>query len=139
MKAVRIRETRGLNPAFSPRGYYRALKEGREYEFNLEVTYSEGSIAEGPEVVVQCLLPEPTMIPADEECHAAVSKRLNAMKDRLAKLKKMAAPEVLKTLPPGLQKYVRVLSEKWDGSRIEQIISGQSELELRKETGEEDE
>lgn len=136
MKAVRIKEMTGMNPAFSVRDYYRAQRAGREYEIPLEVTYKEGSVVEGPEVVIQCVLPNPTMIPADKECHDAVMKRLGKMKARLEKLRKLAAPEVLEGLPSGLQKYVRVLSEKWDGSRTEAIIKGELTLPFKEESGE---
>lgn len=138
MKAVRIKETVGRNPAFNQRDYYRAQREGREYEVELFITYAVGSVAQGRDVVIQCTLPDPTMVPADEECHATVLARLHTpgMRDRLEKLEVMSTPEVFEKLTPALKKYVQVLSDKWDGSPIAAIIKGEEELELREESGE---
>ena len=57
------------------------------------------------------------MVPADEECHAAVLKYLTstAVRDRFEKLKQMAAPEVFEKLPKGLQQYVQNGQQQVEG------------------------
>ena len=130
MKARRIRETTGLNPAFVARSYWAAKRAGKEYDIDIETTYKVGTIAEGPGVLVQCALAEPTMVPADEECHAAVKKFLEhpARKAQFAKLKAMADPAVFDKLPKGLQDYVRAVSDKWKDSATAAVTRGEKDF-----------
>jgi hypothetical protein len=127
---MRIAETTGFNPAFNARSYWAARRTGKPYEIPHDITYPVGSYAEGRGVLVQCTLPEPTMVPADEECHAAVLRYLTseAVRDRFEKLKQMAAPEVLEKLPQGLQQYVRIVNNKWKDSPTAAVARGEKDL-----------
>jgi len=127
---MRIAETTGFNPAFNARSYWAARRTGKTYEIPHDITYPVGSYAEGRGVLVQCTLPEPTMVPADEECHAAVLKYLTseAVRDRFEKLKQMAAPEVFEKLPQGLQQYVRIVNNKWKASPTAAVAGGEKAL-----------
>ena len=130
MKAIRIAETTGFNPAFNARSYWAAKRAGKTYEIPHDITYPVGSYAEGRGVLVQCTLPDPTMVPADEECHAAVLKYLTseAVRDRFEKLNQMAAPEVFEKLPQGLQQYVRIVNNKWKDSPTAAVARGEKNL-----------
>lgn len=130
MKATRLVEMSGINPAFNPDLHRAALRGGEPYSVPAEITYPAGSTAEGDDVFVHCTCPEPTMVPADEECHERVVRYFSSdkVKDRLQKLQKMATPEVFKHLTPELQHYVRVVSEKWSGSTAEAIVFGEEPL-----------
>ena len=126
MKARRITDTRGFNPAFNVKAFHAAARQGKEYPIAQLVTYPAGSIAEGSGVVLQCTLPQPTMVPADEECHAAVVAYLThpARRDAMDRLKKMKVPEVFNQLPKGLQDYVRSINEKWQGTQSAAVSTG---------------
>ncbi len=136
MKAERIKETTGMNPAFVPRSYHRAKAAGEVYEIPPEITYPVGSIADGRGVLIQCVLPEPTMVPADAECHAAVREYLESpgLRRQFEKLQQMGAPEVFDTLPKGLQKYVRAVLDKWQDSPTAAIARGEKRLPDLKKT-----
>ena len=131
MKAERIVKTNGRNPAWSPRLYHSHRAAGTEYNVPMELFFEPGTIAEGPGVVVQCLLPEPTMIPADEECHAAVRKYLESpgLRKQFEKLKQMATPAIFEQLPADLQSYVKRIMDKWDGSPTAAIARGEAKLD----------
>ncbi len=139
MKARRIRPTRGINPAFVPRSYHRAKAAGEDYPIPCVIDYPVGSLAEGPGVVVQCCLAEPTMTPADEECHAAVVAFLThpARKKHFDKLKKLTDPVIFDKLPAGLKNYVETVNSQWKGSQTAAISRGEAEVPALNEPTEE--
>lgn len=118
MKARRIKETRTFNPAWDAKKHHAAKRSGKAYEIPMLITFPVGTIQEGSDCVLQCCLPDPTMIPADEECHAAVVAFLThpGRKKQMAKLKKMLIPQIFDKLPKGLQDYVKSVNAKWEGS-----------------------
>jgi len=130
MLAIRIKETVEFNPAFSPKASARAKMAREEYNIPCLIRFPIGSEASGDGVVIQCILPQPTMRPADGECHKAVTEYLShpARREHLKKIKRMAQPEILATLPSGLQRYITSVNNKWEESPIADVVLGKEEL-----------
>ena len=131
MKAIRIKKTSGLNPAFNKSMQSKSARAGESYDIPPVVQYESGTVAEGPDVWVQCVLPFPTMRPYDTECYDRVVKFLKnpAMKAHLDRLRAMNKPEVLHTLPAGLKAYVSSVCASWEGAPTQDIIDGTLEIQ----------
>ncbi len=143
MKAIRIKETTGFNPAFSAKEASRARHAKTEYNIPCILKYEVGTEATGDGIVVQCILPQPTMRPADKECHEAVVQYLShpARREHMEKLQRMSEPTVLNSLPAGLRKYVESVNAKWADSPTASVVLGETEIEplIEEEVGQEDE
>ena len=115
MKASRIVDCHGLNPGYDHREKLRVEAAGGQYSIDKQIHYKAGTINEHPDVWRLCCLPKPLCRPLDDECKAKVEEFLShpARKSHLAKLKRLASPEVFEKLPKGMQDYVRAISEKW--------------------------
>lgn len=116
MKATRLVVCYGPNPAFDKAAAAIAKARGEKYGMPADIRYEAGTINEHPDVWVLCVLSTPTHAPADAECHAKVAAYLNhpARAAQLAKLKRMAEPEVYKHLSEGMKSYVDGVLKKWD-------------------------
>ncbi len=131
MKAIRIKEMTGQNPAFNPKLYFAALAADEAYDVPPEITYPVGSITEGRSGLRCCLMPEPTAVPFDDECRAAVLERLESpsVKNRMEQIRKMAQPSVFEKLPISDQARVKSIVDKWDGSKLQKLILGEEVLD----------
>ena len=115
MKAIRIVDALGPNPAFDKAAAKAAKAKGEKYPISPDVTYRAGEVIEDPDCWILCVLATPVCRPEDDECKEKVNAYLNhpSRKSELAKLKRMASPSVFKDLPKGLQEYVNVVAKKW--------------------------
>ena len=115
MKAIRIVDAEGPNPAYNKKAATEAKLKGKAYEVPKTVTHKAGDTVDDPDCWILCVVPVPLCKPSDDECKAKVEKYLShpARKAQIAKLKKMASPAVFKTLPKGMQQYVTTVAAKW--------------------------
>lgn len=115
MKAIVLTELTGPNPAYSRRAAVRARKRGEEYSIPKIVVHKVGDEIDHPDVHIHCCTSPPKCRPADDECTQAVHRFFNdpKRKRRLAQLKRMAQPAVLRTLPKDLREYVAMAMPKY--------------------------
>lgn len=115
MKAIRLIDCVGPNPAYSRDTARAARRQGVSYDVSPHIEHAAGTYSEHPDCWILCCQPEPKMAPDDDECRDKVDKFLNhpSRKAQLARLKELSKPEVLKQLPQGLQGYVKAVSTKW--------------------------
>ena len=115
MKATRIVDCRGPNPGYDANAKKAAEANGETYGVPEHIQYKAGSVNEHPDVWMLCVMEPPKCTPLDDDCRKIVEKYFNDphRKAELAKLKSLCVPEVFRTLPKGLQDYVRVVAPKW--------------------------
>lgn len=115
MKAIRIVDAVGPNPAYDKAAAKAAKAKGEKYPISADVTYKAGEVVEDPHCWILCVLATPVCRPEDDDCKAKVDAYLKhpSRKSEMEKLKRMASPSVFKDLPNGLQEYVTVVAKKW--------------------------
>lgn len=115
MKAIRLVDAVGPNPAYDKAEAKAAKQRGENYDMPADITHKAGDIVDDPDCWILCVLPKPLCKPEDDQCKKKVHDYLShpSRKTQLAKLKQMASPAVFQKLPKSMQSYVKTVAAKW--------------------------
>lgn len=131
MKSVRIVDMEIRNPNYEPQKALAARLGRGTYDEPVFLVLKAGTIIEGTRALLPCLLPEPKAVPFDAECREAVLASIHSetMRDKMEAYRQAAAtPEAFARLPRHKQAMVRFLIDKWDGSQLQKLVLGESQL-----------